>query len=61
MTQEYASAMVTNTLAARSTLVAIDEAAETLKYTDADIRQQSAIAMIAQANVSRQAVIGLFA
>jgi flagellin len=60
MTQNYASAMVTNMQAARSTLVAIDEAAEALKYADADIRQQSAIAMIAQANISRQNILGLF-
>jgi flagellin-like hook-associated protein FlgL len=60
MTQNYASAMVVNMQSAESTLTAIDEAAESLKFTEADIRQQSSIAMIAQGNLAQKSILYLF-
>jgi len=59
-TESFASAMVENTRAAESTLKAIDEAAEMAKYTEADIRQQAAVAMMAQSNLAKRAVLYLF-
>ncbi len=46
--------------AVKSLITDIDEAAETSKMIDQSVRQQAAVSMIAQANVSRQAVLNLY-
>jgi flagellin len=46
--------------AAQSAIQDIDEAEELSKYTEQDIRSQAAISMMAQANVSRRAVLTLY-
>jgi len=46
--------------AVKSLITDIDEAAETSKMIDESVRQQAAVSMIAQANMSRQSVLKLF-
>lgn len=46
--------------AVKSLITDIDEAAETSKMIDQSVRQQAAVSMIAQANVSRQSVLNLY-
>jgi flagellin-like hook-associated protein FlgL len=46
--------------AVKSLITDIDDAAEMAKYNDQSVRQQAAISMISQANMSRQAVMRLF-
>ncbi|MBD3391661.1 MAG: flagellin, partial [Chitinivibrionales bacterium] len=46
--------------AAQSAVEDIDEAEEMARYTEQDIRGQAAIAMMAQANVSRRAILALY-
>lgn len=46
--------------AVKSLITEIDEAAETSKMVDQSVRQQAAVSMIAQANMSRQSVLKLY-
>lgn len=46
--------------AVKSLITDIDEAAETSKMVDQSVRQQAAVSMIAQANMSRQSVLKLY-
>jgi flagellin len=58
--QETVSTAVTNTEAARSRIEDADMAREQLESTKLQILQQTATAMLAQANVAPQAILGLF-
>lgn len=57
---EFLSTMVSSIQSAESSLTAIDEAYESTRYTEQDIRQQAAIAMLAQGALSRRAILDLF-
>jgi flagellin len=46
--------------AVKSLITDIDEAAETSRMIDESVRQQAAVSMIAQANMSRQSVLKLY-
>ena len=46
--------------AVNSLITEVDEAAETSKMIDQSVRQQAAVSMIAQANMSRQSVLKLY-
>jgi flagellin len=50
----------TNTLSAVSTISGIDDAAEMVKYTMQSVHQQTATAMLAQANLFSQGVLALY-
>jgi flagellin-like hook-associated protein FlgL len=56
----FVSDMIENTRSAANAITAIDEASETAKYTDADIRNQASVAMMAQANNSKSNILRLF-
>ncbi len=51
---KLADIMASNSDAVASAITEVDEAAEMAKYIDADIRQQAAISMVSQANLSRR-------
>lgn len=52
--------IITSKKSVQSLITDIDDAEETAKATDLQVRQQAAIAMIAQANMSNQAIIRLY-
>jgi flagellin len=55
-----ASTTKTNTLSAVSNISDIDDAAEMVKYTMQSVHQQTATAMMAQANLFSQSILALF-
>lgn len=58
--ESFINTMQSNYEAAESTITAVNEAEEMAKYVENDIRQQSAIAMMAQANMSRFSILRLY-
>ncbi|MDG5813796.1 flagellin [Chitinispirillales bacterium ANBcel5] len=58
--ERMADVAIDNTTAMSSTLTKIDEAAEMANVIDQDIRQQAAMSMMAQANMSRRSVTMLY-
>lgn len=58
--QTLADIMASNSEAVASAITEVDEAAEMAKYIDADIRQQAAISMFSQANLSRRNLSNLY-
>ena len=52
--------MINSSKLVSSTITEIDEAEEMANYIDADIRQQAAISMMSQANLSRRNISGLY-
>lgn len=57
---KLADIMASNSEAVSSAITEVDEAAEMAKYVDADIRQQAAISMVSQANMSRRNISMLY-
>ncbi|KMQ51218.1 Flagellin protein FlaA [Chitinispirillum alkaliphilum] len=55
-----AEVMSSNSEAVSSAITAIDEAEEMARYVEADIRQQAAVAMFSQANMSRRNISLLY-
>ncbi|KMQ51217.1 Flagellin protein FlaA [Chitinispirillum alkaliphilum] len=55
-----AEVMASNSEAVSSAITSIDEAAEMAKYVEADIRQQAAVSMFSQANMSRRNISMLY-
>lgn len=49
-----------NTASAQSTITDIDQAQEIINVTNMSIQQQASIAMMAQGNLSRQSILGLY-
>ncbi len=58
--KSLADIMASNSEAVASAITEIDEAEEMAKYIDADIRQQAAISMYSQANLSRRNLSNLY-
>lgn len=56
----FLSDMIENTRSAESAITAIDEASEMARYTEADIRQQTSLAMISQGNMSKRSILALY-
>ncbi len=56
----FLSSMITNLESAETTITEINSVSELAKYVAYDIRQQSAVSMLAQANLSRKAILNLF-
>ncbi len=57
---DFSSAMIESSRTAEKSLTKIDEAAEMANFTENDIRQQAALSMMSQANMSRRAVTMLY-
>ncbi|MBD3421014.1 MAG: hypothetical protein GF398_12915 [Chitinivibrionales bacterium] len=55
-----AESTIENTKASESVLMDINEAEEMVTYTEQDIQQQAAMAMLSQANMSRKSVLMLY-
>lgn len=58
--QKFVDTVITSKEAVKSVITDIDDAAESAKMADQTVRQQAAISMIAQANMSRQSMLQLF-
>jgi len=58
--ETFVNTMIQNLEAAESSITEINEAAEMARYTENDIRQQVAVAMMAQANMSRHGILNLY-
>jgi flagellin-like hook-associated protein FlgL len=58
--ESFVNTMLENYKAAESSITAINEASEMANYVANDIRQQTAVAMMSQANVSRLAILNLY-
>ncbi len=58
--ESFIATMMENFEAAEESITAINEASEMADYVSNDIRQQTAVSMMAQANVSRLAILRLY-
>lgn len=56
----FISTMIANLDSAQSSITAINVLEETTKYVAHDVRQQAAVSIMAQANLSRRAILNLF-
>jgi len=58
--ESFVNTMLENFNAAEKTITEINEASEMAEYIASDIRQQTAISMLSQANMSKFSILGLY-